>query len=144
MVAIGNNVIALALAVPVDKVRIFKKSFFRSAFYIPVLISGIVAGLLYGRLCIVVISEYSIISFLHWGWISLLMTGWASPEDGRTRFIDYNDPSGRGPDINMIIYLAGLQSIPEELTEAAVRLTAPMDGSNSGKLRSRCWPGPLR
>ena len=46
IVSVGENIAALVLALALDKVR-WLKSFFRSIFYVPVLISGVVSGFIW-------------------------------------------------------------------------------------------------
>lgn len=121
VVALGNNVIALALALLVDKVRIFK-SFFRSAFYIPVLISGIVAGFIWK---IMYNSNFGVFNhILSALGLDQFTNDWlGNPKTAMVSLIITILWQGAG--YYMIIYLAGLQSIPEELTEAA-----KIDGAN--------------
>jgi len=110
-----ENIVALGLAVLVDQVR-WCRNLFRSVFYFPVLMSGIVMGFIW-----VIILNYNFgvvnqmldtigLSFLKADWLGdpnfallsiILATVWKS--------------SG----YYMIIYLAGLQGIPQELSEAA-------------------------
>ena len=114
-ISIFENSIALGLALIVDNVR-WGKNFFRSAFYIPVLISGIVSGFIWK-----IMYNYNFGTFnavlgnlgldgLKQDWLgnsalTLLMIGvvliW------------------KGAGYYMIIYLASLQSVSPELIEAA-------------------------
>lgn len=114
-ISIFENSIALGLALVVDNVR-WGKNFFRSAFYIPVLISGIVSGFIWK-----IMYNYNFGTFnavlgnlgldsLKQDWLgnsalTLLMIGvvliW------------------KGAGYYMIIYLASLQSVSPELIEAA-------------------------
>ena len=114
-ISIFENSIALGLALIVDHVR-WGKNFFRSAFYIPVLISGIVSGFIWK-----IMYNYNFGTFnaalgslgldsLKQDWLgnsalTLLMIGvvliW------------------KGAGYYMIIYLASLQSVSPELIEAA-------------------------
>jgi len=115
------NLLALVLAIIVDNVR-FGKNLFRSAFYIPVLISGIISGFIW-----TIMFNYS------FGIINSIF---------HTLHLDYlkTDFLGRSPNAlisiiavlvwqlagyYMIIYLAALQGIPVELIEAA-----KIDGAN--------------
>lgn len=120
--AIGNNIIALALAILVDKVKILK-GFFRSAFYIPVLISGIVAGFIWK---IMYNNNFGVFNrVLTVLGLENLTNDWlGNPDTALISLIITILWQGAG--YYMIIYLAGLQSIPEELTEAA-----RIDGANS-------------
>lgn len=114
-ISVFENVIALAFALMVDNVR-WGKNFFRSAFYIPVLISGIVSGFIWkimynynfgtfnSLLQNIGLGEYKQ-DWLGNTALTLLMIGlvliW------------------KGAGYYMIIYLASLQSVPPELIEAA-------------------------
>lgn len=120
-ISIFENTIALGLALLVDNVR-WGKNVFRSAFYIPVLISGIVSGFIWK-----IMYNYNFGTFntildrigmgnLKQDWLgntalTLLMIGlvliW------------------KGAGYYMIIYLASLQSVSPELIEAA-----EIDGAN--------------
>lgn len=114
------NIVSLALALFVDNVA-KGKNFFRSAFYLPVLISGVIAGLTWG---IMFNYSFGIINYI------LNMFGLES--------VDY---LGKMPNAliaiilvlvwrfagyYMIIYLAGLQGIPKELVESS-----KIDGASS-------------
>lgn len=114
-ISILENAMALILALLVDNVR-WGKNFFRSAFYVPVLISGIVSGFIWK-----IMYNYnfgainSILNSIGMGefkqdWLgnpklTLLMVGvvliW------------------KGAGYYMIIYLASLQSVPTDVVEAA-------------------------
>lgn len=114
-ISIFENAAALALALIVDNVR-WGKNFFRSAVYIPVLVSGIVSGFIWK-----IMYNYNFGTFntilkdmglkeLQQDWLgnsrlTLLMVGivliW------------------KGAGYYMIIYLASLQSVSTDLIEAA-------------------------
>lgn len=114
-ISLLENAMALILALLVDNVR-WGKNFFRSAFYVPVLISGIVSGFIWK-----IMYNYnfgainSILNSMGMGefkqdWLgnpklTLLMVGvvlvW------------------KGAGYYMIIYLASLQSVPTDVVEAA-------------------------
>lgn len=119
--AIGNNIIALGLALVVDKIKILKV-FFRSAFYVPVLISGIVAGfiwkIMYNR-------NFGVFNqFLKAIGLEQLQNDWlGNPKTALIALMVTIIWQGVGT--YMIIYLAGLQSIPDEMLEAA-----DIDGAN--------------
>lgn len=114
------NVIALALAVAVDKVR-WCKNIFRSGFYLPVLISGIIAGFIWR---IMFNYSFGVVNFV------LNAVGF-----GSVKFID-TMPNAllsiifvllwKNAGYYMIIYLAALQGISADLMEAAA-----IDGANS-------------
>ena len=105
-ISILENSMALILALIVDNVK-WGKNFFRSAFYVPVLISGIVSGFIW--------KINSIFRSIGMGeacqdWLgnpklALIMVGvvliW------------------KGAGYYMIIYLASLQSVPTDVVEAA-------------------------
>ena len=122
VVAIGNNIIALALAMMVDKVKILK-GFFRSSFYIPVLISATVAGFIWK---IMYNNNFGVFNHvLSALGLENMTNDWlGNPKTALISLIVTILWQGAG--YYMIIYLAGLQSIPEELTEAA-----KIDGANS-------------
>ena len=114
------NVIALALAVAVDQVR-WGRNIFRSGFYLPVLISGIIAGFIWR---IMFNYSFGVVNFV------LNTVGF-----GSVKFID-TMPNAllsiifvllwKNAGYYMIIYLAALQGISADLTEAAA-----IDGANS-------------
>jgi ABC-type sugar transport system permease subunit len=120
IVSIGENVLALALALALDKVR-WLKGFFRSVFYIPVLISGVVSGFIW-------------LTMFNWNFgvfNALLRKG------GEALAVNWiGDPAivlyslavtiiWKGAGYYMVIYLAGLQGIPKDCLESAV-----IDGAN--------------
>lgn len=114
-ISLFENAIALCLALIVDNVRCFK-NFFRSAYYIPVLISGIVSGFIWK-----IMYNYNFgpinqvltdlgLANLKQDWLgnpklALIMVGVVMVWKGSGYY--------------MIIYLASLQSVPVELSEAA-------------------------
>ncbi|MGN0906413.1 MAG: carbohydrate ABC transporter permease, partial [Bullifex sp.] len=114
-VSVLENVFALALALLVDKV-IKAKNFFRSIFYIPVLVSGIVSGFIWK-----VMYNYNfgvINSMLRGMGLENLAQDWL----GDTRFTLIAIGTvlvWKGVGYYMIIYLASLQSISADVLEAA-------------------------
>ena len=113
------NVIALALAVAVDKVR-WGRNIFRSGFYLPVLISGIIAGFIWR---IMFNYSFGVVNFV------LNVLGMSS-----VKFIDVMPNAllsiifvllWKNAGYYMIIYLAALQGISTDLLEAA-----SIDGAN--------------
>lgn len=113
------NILALALAMAVDKIRWWKNAF-RSAFYLPVLISGIIAGFIWR---IMFNYSFGVINF------ALNSLGLAS-----AKFIDVMPNAllsiifvllWKQVGYYMIIYLAALQGISHDLMEAA-----SIDGAN--------------
>ena len=115
-VSVLENVFALALALLVDKV-IKAKNFFRSIFYIPVLVSGIVSGFIWK-----VMYNYNfgvINSMLRGMGLENLTQDWL----GDTRFTLIAIGTvlvWKGVGYYMIIYLASLQSISSDVLEAAM------------------------
>ena len=114
-ISVLENALALMLALIVDHVR-WGKNFFRSAFYIPVLISGIVSGFIwkimynYNFGAVNTILKETGFGHLTKDWLgspglALVMVGvvlvW------------------KGAGYYMIIYLASLQSVPTDVVEAA-------------------------
>lgn len=116
------NIFAMLLAILVDKLK-FLKNFFRSIFYIPVLISGIVVGFIWSILYNYNFGVFNIVltaSKLPW-----LKFDWlGKPEFALYAIIITLIWQKTG--YFMIIYLAGLQGIPQELMESA-----KIDGANS-------------
>lgn len=121
-ISIFENVIALAFALMVDNVR-WGKNFFRSAFYIPVLISGIVSGFI-----------WKIMYNYNFGTFNSLLQGiglgdykqdWLG-NTALTLLMIGLVLIWKGAGYYMIIYLASLQGVPTELIEAA-----EIDGANA-------------
>lgn len=114
-ISVFENAIALALALIVDNVR-WGKNFFRSAFYIPVLISGIVSGFI-----------WKIMYNYNFGTLNVMLQG-IGLENLRQDWLGnaaFTLPMigivliWKGAGYYMIIYLASLQGVPVELIEAA-------------------------
>ncbi len=109
------NIFALLAAVLVDKV-IVGKSFFRSAFYLPVLISGVIAGFIWS-----IMFNYSfgiinnIFSSIGLSGIEIDFLGTMPNALYSIIFVLIWQRTG----YYMVIYLAGLQGIPGELIESA-------------------------
>ncbi|OXM85787.1 ABC transporter permease [Paenibacillus rigui] len=116
-----ENVTAILLAILVDQVR-WLRNFFRSIFYFPVLLSGIVMGFVW---TIIMNYNFGVISQLldklHLGFLKLDLLG--DPKYALLAIIITTVWKSSG--YYMIIYLAGLQGIPQELNEAAA-----IDGAN--------------
>jgi multiple sugar transport system permease protein/raffinose/stachyose/melibiose transport system permease protein len=115
------NAVALLLALMVDNVK-YGKSFFRSAFYVPVLISGIITGFIWS-----IMFNYSfgivnsVLSKLHLDFLVTDFLGRSPNALVSVIFVLVWQLAG----YYMVIYLAGLQGIPVELVEAA-----KIDGAN--------------
>lgn len=114
-ISLLENAIALVLALIVDHVR-WGKNFFRSAFYVPVLISGIVSGFI-----------WKIMYNYNFGAINSILDAIGA---GNLRQDWLGNPSltlimvgvvliWKGAGYYMIIYLASLQSVPTDIVEAA-------------------------
>jgi raffinose/stachyose/melibiose transport system permease protein len=116
-----ENVIAVMLAVMVDKVRWFR-NFFRSIFYFPVLISGVVMGFVW---TIILNYNFGVINqMLEAIGMGAYIVDWlGNPNYAMISIILSTVWKSAG--YYMIIYLAGLQGIPQELSEAA-----SIDGAN--------------
>ncbi|MFC0211910.1 carbohydrate ABC transporter permease [Paenibacillus chartarius] len=116
-----ENVVAIVLAMMVDQVR-WCKNLFRSIFYFPVLLSGIVMGFVWA---IIFNFNFGVISQLldKAGFSSLKLDWLGNPDYAMIAIIVTTVWKGAG--YYMIIYLAGLQGIPPELHEAAA-----IDGAN--------------
>lgn len=116
-----ENIVALSLALIVDKVRWFSK-FFRSIFYFPVLMSGIVMGFIW---VIILNYNFGVVSqILDMMGLSSWKIDWLGTPDMALYAIILTTV-WKSSGFYMIIYLAGLQGIPQELTEAA-----SIDGAN--------------
>ncbi|RAV05602.1 carbohydrate ABC transporter permease [Paenibacillus sp. YN15] len=116
-----ENILAILLAMLVDQVR-WLKNLFRSIFYFPVLLSGIVMGFVWA---IIFNYNFGVINQLldRIGLESLKIDWLGSPKYALLAIIITTVWKGAG--YYMIIYLAGLQGIPPELHEAAA-----IDGAN--------------
>ena len=114
-ISILENAFALALALIVDNVR-WMKNLFRSAFYIPVLISGIVSGFIWK-----IMYNYNfgaINSILE----SICLGEWKQDWLGNTKLTLIMVGVvlvWKGAGYYMIIYLASLQSVSTDIIEAA-------------------------
>ena len=136
VLVILENVTAIVLAMLVDQVRWFR-NLFRSVFYFPVLLSGIVMGFVW---TIILNYNFGVINQLLslLGLDSLIVDWLGNPKYAMISIILSTVWKSAG--YYMIIYLAGLQSIPADLSKRRAS-TAQTGGSSSGILRSRCWPG---
>ncbi len=115
IVSVFENVIALALAFVLDNVR-WLKSLFRSVFYIPVLISGIVSGFIWSTMFN---WNFGIInSLLRNLGLGALAVDWI----GDPSIVLYSlafTIVWKNAGYHMVIYLAGLQGIPKDCIESA-------------------------
>ena len=114
-ISIFENTIALGLALIVDNVR-WGKNFFRSAFYIPVLISGIVSGFIWK-----IMYNYNFGTF-NAVLGNLGLDSWKQDWLGNsslTLIMIGIVLIWKGAGYYMIIYLASLQSVSTDLIEAA-------------------------
>lgn len=114
-ISVLENAFALALAVLVDNIR-WGKNFFRSSFYIPVLISGIVSGFI-----------WKIMYNYNFGAINSILTQ-IGLGDFRQDWLGNTALTlimigvvlvWKGAGYYMIIYLASLQSVSTDVIEAA-------------------------
>lgn len=121
VLVILENVTAIVLAMLVDQVRWFR-NLFRSVFYFPVLLSGIVMGFVW---TIILNYNFGVINQLLslLGLDSLIVDWLGNPQYAMISIILSTVWKSAG--YYMIIYLAGLQSIPADLSEAA-----SIDGAN--------------
>lgn len=115
-ISVLENAFALGLALMVDNVRWFK-NLFRSAFYIPVLISGIVSGFI-----------WKIMYNYNFGAINSMLTSiglgnfkqdWIGTTSVLTLVCVGVVLVWKGAGYYMIIYLASLQSVSTDILEAA-------------------------
>jgi len=107
------NVFALALSILLTR-GIKGTNFFRSVFFMPNLIGGIVLGYIWNLLINGVLSKFGVditykATYGFWGLV--ILTNW--------QLIGYM----------MVIYIAGLQNIPEDLLEAAA-----IDGASKARV----------
>ncbi len=114
-ISIFENALALGLALIVDHVK-WGKNFFRSAFYIPVLISGIVSGFI-----------WKIMYNYNFGIFNSILKG-IGLQELRQDWLGNSSLTllmvglvliWKGAGYYMIIYLASLQSVSPDLIEAA-------------------------
>lgn len=114
-ITILENIFALGLALIVDHIR-WGKNFFRSAFYVPVLISGIVSGFIWK-----IMYNYNFGTFnavLKGLGLQNLRQDWL----GNAKIVLFMVGIvliWKGVGYYMIIYLASLQSVSQDLIEAA-------------------------
>ncbi|MGO4369968.1 carbohydrate ABC transporter permease [Paenibacillus sp. MCAF20] len=116
-----ENIVAMALAIFVDQVRWFR-NLFRSVFYFPVLLSGIVMGFVW---TIILNYNFGVLNqLLDVVGLGELKADWLGNPDYALISIILSTV-WKSAGYYMIIYLAGLQSIPQDLSEAA-----SIDGAN--------------
>ncbi|OME52117.1 ABC transporter permease [Paenibacillus odorifer] len=110
-----ENIAAIATAMMVDKVRWFR-NLFRSVFYFPTLLSGIVMGFVWAMILNYNFGVFNqILESVGLG--SWIVDWLGNPKYAMLSIILSTVWKGAG--YYMIIYLAGLQGIPQELNEAA-------------------------
>ncbi|WHY17294.1 sugar ABC transporter permease [Paenibacillus sp. G2S3] len=110
-----ENIAAIAMAMMVDKVRWFR-NFFKSVFYFPTLLSGIVMGFVWAMILNYNFGVFNqILESVGLG--SWIVDWLGNPKYAMLSIILSTVWKGAG--YYMIIYLAGLQGIPQELNEAA-------------------------
>ncbi len=114
-ISVLENAAALAFALMVDNVR-WGKNFFRSAFYIPVLISGIVSGFIWKIMYNYNFGTFN--SLLQSVGLEQFKQDWLG-NTSLTLVMIGLVMIWKGAGYYMIIYLASLQSVPTELIEAA-------------------------
>lgn len=114
-----TNVIALALALALNA-KIHAKTFLRSIFFIPMVVSGIVIAFVFNYLfstsvptlfASVPALQESLLANPDWAWLAVvIVTAWQSVPGA------------------MIIYIAGLLAVPDEVYEAAA-----LDGAGAAR-----------
>ncbi len=114
-ISIFENAFALGLALMVDHVR-WGKNVFRSAFYIPVLISGIVSGFIWKIMYNYNFGTFN--SLLQGAGLGEYKQDWLG-NTALTLLMIGIVMVWKGAGYYMIIYLASLQSVSPELIEAA-------------------------
>lgn len=115
VISLFENTIALALALLVDKVTVGKNAF-RAAFYIPVLLSGIVSGYIWKILYNYNFGAFN--KFLEAVNLGGLKQDWLG--DPKLALISIAVVLiWKGAGYYMVIYLAALQGVPSDVLEAA-------------------------
>lgn len=110
-----ENAAALLLALLVDQVR-WLRNFFRSIFYFPVLMSGIIMGFIW---MIILNYNFGVVNqLLDMLGLGAIKADWLGDPDFALLSIILSTV-WKASGYYMIIYLAGLQGIPQELLEAA-------------------------
>ena len=121
VLVILENIVALGLALIVDQVKIFR-NFLRVTFYLPVLLSGIVMGFIWK-----IIYNYNfgaLSQILDKIGLSELKLDWLG-DNHLSLYAIIFATVWKQSGYYMIIYLAALQGVPQELNEAA-----RIDGAN--------------
>lgn len=114
-VTIIKNIAGLALAVLLNK-KIIGRTFFRASVFMPVTISFIVIGILWSWIFNPTFGLLnSILSSLH---LDFLIQGWLSDPKIALWSVMWVD-IWKWTGFHMVLFLAGMQSIPEDLYEAA-------------------------
>lgn len=120
-VTVIKNIAGLALAVLLNK-KIVGRTFFRASVFLPVTISFIVIGILWSW---IFNPTFGILNaFLKWVHLDFLIQGWLSDPKIALWSVMWVD-IWKWTGFHMVLFLAGLQSIPEDLYEAAA-----IDGAN--------------
>lgn len=131
-----ENIAAIAMAMMVDKVRWFR-NLFRSVFYFPTLLSGIVMGFVWAMILNYNFGVFN--QILESVGLGTWIVDWlGNPKYAMLSIILSTVWKGAG--YYMIIYLAGLQGIPQELNEA-LSIDGAGAGNSSGILPFRCLRG---
>ena len=107
-----NMILSLLLAVLLNQ-NLFATGFFRAAFYLPSIISGVALVTIWSWMFS---HEYGILNYFL-GLVGIEGPNWLGDENYALLAIVIASLWGLGG--NMLIYLAGLQSIPTDLYEAA-------------------------
>lgn len=121
VIVILENIVALGLAILIEQIRRFS-NFFRIAFYLPVLLSGIVMGFIWK-----IIYNYNfgaLSQILDKVGLSQFKVDWLGDSELSIYAIIFATV-WKQSGYYMIIYLAALQGVPQELHEAA-----KIDGAN--------------
>lgn len=119
LASVGLGMITSFLLAVLLNQRVFGMSLFRTIFYLPSVVSGIAVAILWTN---ILHPDFGLINTAL-GWIGIKGPGWlASPQWAMPALILM---SLWGVGGSMVIYLAGLQSVPTHLYEAA-----EIDGAN--------------
>lgn len=115
LTCVGVNILALAITVGLDS-KVWGRKFLRSVMFLPIIASLVITSFIWGRI-------YADVFPVNFGIASpLVSTTWVIP--GIALMCLWRDTG-----LAMVIYNAGIQSVPEELKEAA-----RIDGANGWQI----------
>nr|WP_245746379.1 sugar ABC transporter permease [Evansella caseinilytica] len=113
VILVVQNIAALGLAVMIEE-RAKSKTFFRTVFFMPNMLSLIITAFMWSFIFTTVLPQLS-----EWAFLTFLDQSWTS--DPKISFYSIAIASlWRGIGYMMIIYIAALQGVPKHLKEAAI------------------------